>query len=540
MLNDIWNLLKADRHSLNILNKNFANKAKLKFKGLGQLGIVCIFILAICILIGIYVNVLANEFAKTGDTFVALAYMILSTVIINLVNSVYKSQGMLFSSKDNDLLLSMPISKKTILATRIIKLLISQYIWVAIMIIPTFVVYAFYEKVTLSFILSSLVMLVCLPILPTIIGTIVGYVITLISSRFKNKNTTQIIISVIFFVVTFMLGYNLGGIPENMVDMNSEIAVFFKKIYYPLGLYIECLEEINLLKLLEIIAINIIPLVIFIIIFSYYYYNIISKLSENHAKSTYVLTRERIKVNNPFKTLIIKESKKYFRSSIYLLNTIIGPLMFFAMSIFLAYKGINIDDLRDIQEMTEETIIQIIQYMPLFVYVIAFFCVGLSNISASSISIEGEKLWNLKVLPIDTKHIFLAKILFHVIVILPPSLISMLLLCITLEISIINTILLLVAITLSVVLVATIGVVINILLPKLNANDIAVVKQSASSLCSILSTMLIGAGVVYFIYKMPFENPIMLLYTTCGMFIAIIFVLWVFLSREGVKKFEKL
>jgi len=536
MLNDIWTLLKADRHSLNILNQGFTNKAKTRFAKLGTSGLIILFVILICFVIGLYANLMASELAKQGATFVMLAVMIIFSLILTITNTVYKSQGMLFASKDNDLLLSLPIPKKTILATRLIKLMLSQYIWTCLILLPSIAVYAYYEGLTLSLILSSLVMLIAMPILPVIVGTGVGYIITLIASRFKNKNLIQIIISILTFVIVFVFSYKITDFIESIADMDTEIYVFLKKLYYPLGLYIECLEQIDLLKLLEILVINLIPLLIFVVIFSYYYYNIISKLSENHAKSKFVLNK--VKVNSPLKSLIVKESKKYFRSSIYLLNTIIGPMIMLAASIYLAYKGVNLNSLRGIEGVTEDLMIQVETYLPVFVYVIIFFCVGLSNISASSISIEGSNIWHLRVLPLKVEKIFLAKTIFHVLVIMVPTSLSLILICITLKIPILSSMILFITVILSVIVLALIGLVINILFPKLNASDITVVKQSASSFCSMLVTILLGAIVMYYIYNMPFSQPIILLGVISGICILLIFVLWIYLTRQGVEKFR--
>jgi len=65
-----------------------------------------------------------------------------------------------------------------------------------------------------------------------------------------------------------------------------------------------------------------------------------------------------------------------------------------------------------------------------------------------------------------------------------------------------------------------------------------VVKQSASSFCSMLVTILLGAIVMYYIYNMPFSQPIILLGVISGICILLIFVLWIYLTRQGVEKFR--
>ena len=62
------------------------------------------------------------------------------------MEGIYKTQGMLFEAKDSDLLFSLPISKSQIFFTRVVKLLVFQFIYNAVFMVQAIVVYAIYEK----------------------------------------------------------------------------------------------------------------------------------------------------------------------------------------------------------------------------------------------------------------------------------------------------------------------------------------------------------------------------------------------------------
>ena len=532
MINKILTLIKADRHSINILNTDIT---KNKFKNISSTAFVVIIIGILCYAMGMYANMMAEPLYKQGYTYIMLALMIFVSLILCVVNTIYKSQGVLFVSKDNDLLLSLPIEKKVILASRIIKLMLLEYIWTAIILVPSLVVYVYYEGLTLSLIISSVVMLIALPIIPVILGTILGYISVAISSRFKKKNIMQIIISLVVFALTFYFSFKLSGNLNELINKAQDIYKTLKEIYYPLGLYIECIEKLDVLKLLAILAINLIPLILFILVFSLMYFKIISKLSENHSKSKFTFTT--LKAESPFDALFAKEAKKYFRSSVYLLNTIVGPSLLMIGAAFLLIKGIDIAKL--VGENTQ-LLQQLEEYIPILLYMVAAMCVSTANISASSISIEGKNIQIFKSLPVDTMSIFLAKTAFHFFVVFVPTILSVVLASVALKVSAINLIIIVITLALSIFMQAILGVVINLFLPKLDGSEIAIVKQSASSICSIIIGILYAILVIFLMYKLELTHPVVLFGILAFINMVVILASWVFLEKIGVKKFEEL
>ena len=103
------------------------------------------------------------------------------------MEGIYKSQGILFEARDNDLLFSLPIKKSQILLVRIIKLLAFQFIYNLMFILPAFVIYIYFERPGINFYLISLLMSLLISIIPTIVSSILGYMVKLVSSKFKSK-----------------------------------------------------------------------------------------------------------------------------------------------------------------------------------------------------------------------------------------------------------------------------------------------------------------------------------------------------------------
>ena len=73
--------------------------------------------------IGYYAYVIGKPLHEIGLTYVMLSLFIFMVSIITIIEGIYKSQGILFECKDNDLLFSLPIKRSQILFVRIFKLI---------------------------------------------------------------------------------------------------------------------------------------------------------------------------------------------------------------------------------------------------------------------------------------------------------------------------------------------------------------------------------------------------------------------------------
>ena len=155
--------------------------------------------------VGVYAVMFASEFSKVNLTYIMLTLFIILTTILTLVEGIYKSQGILFDAKDNDLLFTLPIEKSKILFVRIFKLLSFQFLYNALFMIPAYIVYIYYEHPGISFYLISILMTFLLPIIPTVISSIIGYIVKAVSVKFKAKKIVQTVFTMIIFFGIFYI-----------------------------------------------------------------------------------------------------------------------------------------------------------------------------------------------------------------------------------------------------------------------------------------------------------------------------------------------
>ncbi len=493
--------------------------------------------LIVSLSISFYAYMIAEPLHKVNLTFVMLSMFLALVTILTFMSGIYKSQGILFEAKDNDLLFSLPIKRSSILFLRLFKLVLFQYIYNLMFLLPAFIVYIIFEHPGLKFYLISLLMTFLLPIIPTVISSIVGYLVKMISSKFKAKKVIQTILSLIVFLIIYILSLNLNNFIEDIATKATSINDILTKIYYPIGAYIELINKFNILTLIKLILINTISLILFVYIGSKFYFKIIFRSKEIKTSSKKLKKNDLQEKRTPLKALTIKELKRYFSSPVYMFNTCFGLILILVMSIFLFIKGeASFKDLLKGMDFDINTTIN------LLFYGIVLFVGTLTSITSSSISLEGKTINITKSLPISEKMILKSKILMALIIELPFILISDLLFIIKFTPSITYIIILLLLSIITIVLSAIIGLLVNLKYPKLNASsDTEVVKQSASSMISVFIGITIAIisllGINYFSDKYSLMslmsiNVLILLITTV--------ILYQILINFGPKEYKKL
>ena len=195
--------------------------------------------------------------------------------MLTFIEGIYKSQGILFEAKDNDMLFSLPIRRSTILFVRAFKLILFEYIYNLMFILPAFVIYIYFEHPNVEFYLISIIMTLLVPIIPTVVACFLGYIVKMISSKFKAKKVVQTILSSIIFIGVFFVSINLNSFLQKIVSNATNINEALTKIYYPIGAYISLINKFDITIFIKLLAINLIPFIIFVLIGQKYYFNII-------------------------------------------------------------------------------------------------------------------------------------------------------------------------------------------------------------------------------------------------------------------------
>lgn len=480
-----------------------------------------------------YSVAMATVLEPMGYLDLILVIAILACTILNFFTTIYKAQGMLFNSKDYDLLMSLPIKNSTILASKIIILMSLNTVITTLILVPASIVYFIYNgTLTWVYFLILIVSLVFVPMIPIIISSVIAIIITFISSRFKHKNIATVILGMVISLGIIMACFSSQKYINEFIANSETISAGIYKIYPP-ALYLkEALINNDVINLFKFIIISIVPFIIFIGAFAKTFKVINGKMSETYRKANYKIGK--LEQRSVLKAITIQELRRYLATPIYISNTAFSMVLLLVASVATLF-------------LNPEQITEIVGYpelekcIPMVALALLIFTIGLSCTTNSSISLEGNRLWIIKSLPIETKEIFKAKILMNLIVTVPATIVSNILLFIGLRYEFKYLIFNLLISLIFAVISAILGLIVNIYFPKLDwTNPTRVVKQSISVFITMIFTLgvvLLGIGLAIW-FKV--SNFIMFLSIVTIILLVVLVVSWKVLITEGVSQFRKL
>ncbi|MGL4849280.1 MAG: hypothetical protein ACRC28_10195 [Clostridium sp.] len=481
----------------------------------------------------IFNNGLMKDAAKIGQGDVALSMGLLTCTLAILGLGVIKLAGAIFGGKDFSMLTAMPLNKKSIIVAKVINITIPTFLMTGVFIIPSLVSYYLNApNVDSLFLIRGIILIFFIPLVPTAIATLIGSLLLYVSSRFRYRNFITIGMFLVFILFMMFFPMLVGEeFITNIMQTSSKMTDVYSAIYPLNNFYIQSLINGNIMSMLIFMGISAGVFGVFVLIVDKVYLKINSRLLETNRKNNFKMTKQ--KETGVIHSLVINEIKKYFSMPMVLVNLVVGGILFIAygfMAIFMGEKSI---------EMIFETAIDPSLKIGILVLV-GTFCVLTSITTGNTISLEGNKFWQLKTLPIDVLDIFKSKLIVSMMIIVPTTLIGSILVGIGLKLNFLEIICAIIIILLVGTFGSMIGLVINLKFCNLNwTSEIAVVKRSASTMIMVFG----GLGIV-FLAAFLYMNIEMDIYVYLSIITGIIvignIIAYKLLTTFGVRRFKEL
>ncbi len=478
-------------------------------------------------------------FNEQGDewAFFTLASLIASALC--LFGSIFTTKTQIFESRDNELLLSMPIPPKYILISRILVLLVVNYILEALVMLPALVMYGITIGYTLVGFIYALLSFILIPFLTLAVSSIIAWIISFIASKIRNKTLVSTAMFVAFFAVYMYFCFSLGSFTGSGEELNIDVSGLKNTfIFYYLG---NSIASKNFLHFLIFTLVAIIPAIITFMVISYSFIKIITT-KKTAKKKEYKEKAE--KSSSPFIALIKKEAKRFFTSTAYIMNCGIGSIMLAILSIVVAVNAPNILNAIETQlsDPTQAVPKELIYgFIPVIIAIASSFISSMSMVSAPSISLENNNLWILHSLPIKPKTILFAKIANHMIMCTPVSLIAVIIACISLKVSLINTILVMLANIAIIAFTGYFGMFLGLKFPKFDwQNENVAVKQGFAVFGTMFGSMIYAMILSVVAFLVAMLNATLSLVVMIIPSIILCALLHLYFVYKAEKDFEKL
>lgn len=419
------------------------------------------------------------------DALPQIAMALASMAVI--ISTAFKVKGTIFGFKDYDLVMSLPVSTGSVVASRIILLYCINLYFVLLLMVPMTVAYGILAGPDFSFYIMGILSFFLVPMVPVILASILGTIITYVASRFRSMNLVGIIIA--FAVLLAYMGFSMTfrGSGEEIADIGDMISRRVNSIYPLAGYYTDAVCKGDFISFAFFAVISVASFLLYSYVIGRVFKKVNTDVTTGRYKAGFALGE--LKAASPLKALYVKELKRFFSSTVYVLNTGFGIVLLTIGSIAAFFVDIN-----KLAAGAGGAVI-LGQLLPAAVS----FCVVMSCTTASSISLEGRNLWILKSLPVDARCIFYSKILVN-LTITAPALADSIMLAIALRLGVAEGVILFLVSAACSIFISLFGLWVNLRFYNLDwTSETVVVKQSAAMIITIFTGMaLVGLQFLLF------------------------------------------
>ena len=494
MLREISILAKLNLCNIYGINVFLNNKDKKAKKVYVALSATILFLVA---LVAAYVGMLVYGYVSIGLGEVIPAYLIMISSLIVLMFGLFKAGSVIFEKKGYDILCSLPVSSKTIVIARFIRMYVENIIFTLVIMVPGIIVYGILMKPVASFYLVGIVVTFLVPFIPMTIAIIIGALITAISSRTKYKSIIGAIIPIIIVVGSLAFTGRLSALegqltPEMLAEFAGVLTGLIAKIYPPAVWFGNMMLGTFGIEAIVFILASFMVLGTAVYVIGDNLQSICQALYGTVAKHDFTMGTQA--QSHVMVTLVKREFKRYFVSTVYFSNTIIGPILAVVMAVSLFFIDIE----SSVAMLPIEVDVRGI--MPLVIGTI--FCI--MNTTSTSVSMEGKEWWLIKSLPLTSKQILDAKLLMNLILFGPFYVIAVVVSAVALKYTGLELIWMIVSPAVLILFSCVWGLFINLKVPVFNwENETSVVKQSISALVGGICGSLFGVVMILGLILVP-------------------------------------
>ena len=465
---------------------------------------ISLYILIFAVVIGIiiyWMNSLHTVFSYAWTIEEVIAYffgpMLKVSVVLNLFIGIFWGSGLLLSDKNVEAKLALPIPMLYISLSKLCILYILQLFLNSFLLFPMVHLYRIAAETSPLYYFAMAVVVLLLPVIPSLLGTILGtgiyyimHKLSILRPRLKTVAAVIILFAYLAYIFLRFSAVPRGSTNTILIPLFSGKGLLDKAIQS-----IVSLQGFSfILYLSGVLLLGYLMSRLICSIFRHWYCD----LSRN-TKSTSLQGAYSFKHKGIVGALVARERHRYFSIPVYVINTASGYMMATVFVVFaVVIKG---DVASQIDQFGKLFQVPSASVEVLYTYVLTIL-LSLSCTTFPSISMEGKNMELVKSMPITAFEFIKAKILFHLSLSIPITLVLNTALAFGLHL---QWTAILSGYLLPLVFSAFIGVagcIANLLFPNFDwENATYIVKRSIPAILNALISMALSCGGFYILIK---------------------------------------
>ena len=454
----------------------------------GAVGVVCLYAMVMA-----YSIAMCMGYGSVGLIDAAPVLCALTVSALAFLFTFFKTNGYLFHFKEYDMLMSLPFEAKTVAGCKFLYMYVKSLPWYLSISLAMLIGYGIYARPAAYVYPLWIVLSFFLPIVPMLVSAFLGFLIARVSAGFRKTNLIQTLLTFLFVLFCFSLRFIIEDLFRNdKVEATLEAASAMTDsaagVYLPTNWFADAVTKHDLLAALLLIGVSALLFAAVFHAVGKSYRNINSALKSHAAAKRYQMTTQ--KQRSVTAAIAFKEWKRLTGSTAYMVNGAMGEVLAVLLGVATLLVGFE----RIVAIVTQNAPFDPAILQPAIPFIV-YFLVGMMATTACSPSLEGKNYWIVQSLPIETKTLYLGKMLFNMMLSVPAMAVSTLCLCISAHVPVLNTLLyLLLGLALCAFSTAW-GCVCGIRHMRLDwENEIEVIKQGAGVAIYLLPNMFVVMG----------------------------------------------
>lgn len=452
----------------------------------------------IFLMLTMYVVGLSVGLAEIGLAEIIPQYLYTASAIVVLLFSIFSAGNAIFGIKNYETLITLPIKPAAVVVARFLTMYVTDLIMSSVIMLPGLIVYFVHAHSGFWAILLTAMGALFLPLLPLTIATAIGAGITYLTSKLRHKSIISAAITIFVMVGIIILNpivsTSLGSATEaELTLLASNISETLGRVFPPSLWFSQIAVNGSLGHFILLFGGSSVLFVLLVSLLQRRFGRICAALNTSVKRGGKV----KIRAAAPMRALVGRELKRYFASSIYVMNTLSGYVLMMLAPIALLFA--NVPEIENALNMPGI----VPKLLPFALGMLA----SMMPLTCSSISLEGKNWWIAKSLPITDKMILDSKILLNLVIAAPCWLIASVFGLIAAKPNLMQAIWMLLIPALYIVCSSVIGIGANLAFPKFDwDNEAAVVKQGAAVFVAMLSSMVLSIVPLVMIFALEGEN----------------------------------
>lgn len=195
--------------------------------------------------------------------------------IVTFFFSMLKTNGILFAYKDYEMLMSLPVPTRTVIASRFLLMYLFHLGMTAFVLVPMGIGYFLWAESSVMAVLIWITGIFLIPLIPTAAATLVGAGIIFISARFRRANAVSTVLTVLLTMAVLIASFGStavipeeGFTPEQIGMIGKALRDSIYQMYPPANWFFRGVTGAGLMDFFLFAALSVGVYLIFVVLVS--------------------------------------------------------------------------------------------------------------------------------------------------------------------------------------------------------------------------------------------------------------------------------